>query len=65
MFDFLLLLHIGMIGGRPQHLLARGIVCVVAVKDSGFGIVDLNDFIGNPVKEIAVMGDDDHSAFVV
>ena len=63
--DLPLLVQIGGHGGGPQLLLLHGIVGIIPGKDRGPGLVDLDDLGGNPVQEIAVMGDDDDRAPVV
>ena len=65
MFDFLLLLHVCMVSSCAQHFFTGGIISIIAMKNSGFGLVDFNHFVGNPVKKITVMGDQNDSALIV
>ena len=65
MFDFLLLLQISVIGGGAEHFLFGGVGGVIAGKNGCSRIVQFNNLVRDPVKKIAVMGDDHHRAFIV
>ena len=65
MFDFLLLFHVSDVGGRAKHFPAGGVGRVIARKDGGFCVVQLDDFRNNPIQKIAVVGYDDNRAFIV
>ena len=64
MLDFLLLFHIGIVSGRAQNFFFGGIFGIITGKNSGLRVVNFNYFVGNSIQKIAVMGDDDHSAFI-
>ena len=63
--DLTLLLEIGVVLGGADDLLFGGVVGIVSTENGGLSLVDFDDLIGDPVKEVAVMGDDDHSALIV
>ena len=65
MFDFLLLFHIGIVGGSAEPLLPGGIGGIIAGKDSGCRIVQFDHLVGDPIKEIAVVGDDNHRTLII
>ena len=65
MSDILLLFHVRVVGGGAKHFLFGGVCGVIAGKYGCVRIVQFNDFTCDTVKEVAVMGDDNHRAFVV
>ncbi len=60
-----LLVQISMHLLGAEVLLLDGVVGVVAVKGRNDAVVNLDDFRGNLVQKIAVVGDNDYCAFVV
>ena len=63
--DFPLLVQVCVHGSLPQLFFFHGVVGIIPEESGGHGLVDLDDLGGNPVQEIAVMGDHDHSTFVI
>jgi hypothetical protein len=64
-FDLLLLFHVCMVFCCAEHFLLSGIGRIVAGKNGGFRIIELNHLICDPVQKITVMGHDDHCSFIV
>ena len=65
MLDVTLLVHIGIPGSNAQLFLFYGIIGVIAHKGRSFRLVDLDDFPGDPVQEIPVVGDDENGSLVI
>ena len=65
MLDLTLLVHIGIPGSNAQLFLFYGIIGVIAHKGCSLGLVDLDDFSGNPVQKIPVVGDDENGSLVI
>ena len=65
MLDFPLLVQISIHGGGPELFFFYGIVGVVSRKGGSLRLIDFNNFDGNSVKEIPVMGNDDHGTLVI
>ena len=65
MLDLTLLVHIGIPGSNAQLFLFYGIIGVIPHKGRSLGLVDLDDFSGNPVQKIPVMGDDENGSLVI
>ena len=65
MLDLTLLVHIGIPGSNAQLFLFYGIIGVIAHKGCSLGLVDLDDFPGDPVQKIPVVGDDENGSLVI
>ena len=65
MLDVTLLVHIGIPGSDTQLFLFYGIIGVITHKGRSLGLIDLDDFPGDPVQEIPVVGDDENGSFVI
>ena len=65
MLDLTLLVHIGIPGSNAQLFLFYGIIGVIPHKGRSLGLIDLDDFPGNPVQEIPVVGDDENGSLVI
>ena len=65
MLDLTLLVHIGIPGSDAQLFLFYGIIGIIAHKGRSLGLIDLNDFSGDPVQKISVVGDDENGSLVI
>ena len=65
MLDLTLLVHIGIPGSNAQLFLFYGIIGIISHKSRSLGLVDLDDFSGNPVQKIPVVGDDENGSLVI
>ena len=65
MLDLTLLVHIGIPCSNTQLFLFYGIIGVIAHKGRSLGLIDLDDFSGDTVQEIPVVGDDENGSLVI
>ena len=65
MLDLLLLIQVLLHLGVSLRLFLFGIPAVIAEKSLAVAVLDLNDLGDHPVKEVPVVGDNEHSAPVV
>ena len=65
MLDLTLLVHIGIPGSNAQLFLFYGIIGVIPHKGRSLGLIDLDDFSGNPVQKIPVVGDNENGSLII
>ena len=63
--DLRLVVHVSVVLLLPERFLALGIYGIIASEERALSVLDLNDLCDGPVKEIAVVRDDEHCSFIV